>query len=198
MQQIVALSTAESELYRLLKLATALHSTVTILIGEGKVSSAGRVKHVDIKFQWLKMTIIEKHFLIRYMTSALTYSDGLTKSLAAPGFQQFVRMCLERKIIGNETIRGRTFVTINKSDLLTSMSMTQAEIESRIPQDSNLSFGSRVCPQIRDVDCAHLGFAPYLTLICCPKVRFVYPSNWPFWLCASVYRPEPFLMQPEP
>jgi hypothetical protein len=48
-------------------------STAAILIGEGKVSSAGRVKHVDIMFQWLKMAITEKHFLIRYVPSALYY-----------------------------------------------------------------------------------------------------------------------------
>jgi len=103
-------------------------STAAILIGEGKVSSAGRVKHVDIKFRCLKMTIKEKHFLIRYVPSALNYPDGLTKSLAAPGFQDFVRMCLEKKIIGNETIGlgGRTFVTINKSDSLTSVSRRSA------------------------------------------------------------------------
>ena len=36
--------------------------------------------------------------------------------------------------------------------------------------------------RIRDVGCAHLGFAPYLARICCPKVRCVHPSKWPFWL----------------
>jgi len=65
-------------------------NTAAILIGEGKVLSTGRVKHVNIKFQWLKMAIKEKHFFICYVHSALNYSDGLTKSLAAPGFQQFV------------------------------------------------------------------------------------------------------------
>jgi len=48
-------------------------NTATILIGDGKVSSAGRVKHVDIKFQWLKMAIKEKHFFISYVPSALNY-----------------------------------------------------------------------------------------------------------------------------
>jgi len=62
------------------------------------------------------MAIKEKHFLIRYVPSTLNYSDGLTKSLTASGFQLFVRMCLEKKIIGNETIGGRTFVTINEGD----------------------------------------------------------------------------------
>jgi len=100
--------------------------TAAILIGKVKVSFAGRVKHVDIKFQWLKMVTKEKHFLTRYVPSALNYLDGQTKSLAAPGFPHSVRMCLENKIIGNETIGGRTFVTINKSDLLTSVSKRSA------------------------------------------------------------------------
>jgi len=106
-------------------------NTAAIVIFEGNVSSACRVKHVDVKFQWLKMAINEKHFLIRYVPSALNYSDGPTKSLAAPGSQQFVRMCLNKKIIGNETIGGRTFVTINKSDSLTSVSRRSA-VESHM------------------------------------------------------------------
>jgi len=143
LQQIVALSTAESKLYGLVKLATALSwlrtimlaigydqspliiledNTAAILIGEGMVLSAGRDKHVDIKFQWMKTAIKEKHFSIRYVPSALNYSHGLTKSLVAPGFQHFVRMCIEKKIIGKETIGDQTFVTINKSDSLTSVS----------------------------------------------------------------------------
>ena len=39
---------------------------------------------------------------------------------------------------------------------------------------------------IRDVGCAHPGFAPYLARIRCPKVRFVHPSEWPFWLHTSL------------
>jgi len=94
LQQIEALSIAKSELYGLVKLTTALlwlrtiifeigydqslsimleDNTVSILIGEGKILSAGRVKQVDIKFQWLKMVIKEKYFLIRYVPSALNY-----------------------------------------------------------------------------------------------------------------------------
>jgi hypothetical protein len=147
LQQIVAFSTAESKLYGFVKLVTALlwlrtnkseigydqspfiileDNTAGILISHGKVSSAGQVKHVDIKFQWLKMSIKEKHFFIRYVSSALNYSDGLTKSLAAPGFQQFVRMCLKKWIIWNEAIGGRMFVTIKKSDSLTSVSRRSA------------------------------------------------------------------------
>ena len=41
---------------------------------------------------------------------------------------------------------------------------------------------------IRDVGCAHPGFAPYLARICCPKVRCVHPSKWPFWLHTSVFQ----------
>jgi len=105
-------------------------NAVGILFSKGKVSSAGRVKHADIKFQWLKMSIKEKHFFIRYVSSALNYSDGLTKRLAAPGFQQFVSMCLKKKIIWNETIGGWMFVTIKKSDSLTIVSMRSA-VESQ-------------------------------------------------------------------
>jgi len=39
---------------------------------------------------------------------------------------------------------------------------------------------------IRDVGCAHPGFAPYLARIHYPKIRCVHPSKWPFWLRASV------------
>ena len=38
---------------------------------------------------------------------------------------------------------------------------------------------------IRDVGCAHSGFAPYLERIRCPKSR-MHTSQWPFWLCTSV------------
>ena len=41
-------------------------------------------------------------------------------------------------------------------------------------------------PAIRDVGCAHSGFAPYLACIRCPKVRCVHPSELPFWLRALV------------
>jgi len=41
-------------------------------------------------------------------------------------------------------------------------------------------------PAIRDVGCAHPGFASYLASIRCPKVRSVHPSKWPFWLRATV------------
>jgi len=101
---------------------TLENNTAAILIREGKVSSAGRIKHVDMKFQWLKMAIKKNFFFICYVSAAVNYSDGLMKSLAALGFQQFVRMCLEKKIICNETIGGWMFVTINKSDSFTSVS----------------------------------------------------------------------------
>ena len=39
---------------------------------------------------------------------------------------------------------------------------------------------------IRDVGCAHPGCAPYLACIRCPKVRWVHPSKWHFWLRALV------------
>jgi len=42
--------------------------------------------------------------------------------------------------------------------------------------------------RIRDVDCTHLGFAPCLARTRCPKVGYVHPSKWPFWLCASVFQ----------
>jgi len=41
---------------------------------------------------------------------------------------------------------------------------------------------------IRDVACAHLGFAPYLARMRCPQVRCVHPSKWPFWLRALVHK----------
>jgi len=41
-------------------------------------------------------------------------------------------------------------------------------------------------PAIRDVGCAHSGFAPYLACIRSPKVRCVHPSELPFWLRALV------------
>jgi len=41
---------------------------------------------------------------------------------------------------------------------------------------------------IRDVGCAHLGFAPCLVRIRCSKVGYVHPSKWPFWVCASVFK----------
>jgi len=39
---------------------------------------------------------------------------------------------------------------------------------------------------IRDVAYVHPGFAPYLARIRCPKVRCMHPSQWPFWLRASM------------
>ena len=46
-------------------------------------------------------------------------------------------------------------------------------------------------PAIRDVGCAHPGFASYLASIRCPKVRSVHPSKWPFWLRASKHKKTP-------
>ena len=46
--------------------------------------------------------------------------------------------------------------------------------------------------RIRDVGCAHPGFAPYLARICCPIVRCVLPSKWPFWLRALVQKKKTF------
>jgi len=39
---------------------------------------------------------------------------------------------------------------------------------------------------IRDVGCAHPGFATFLARIGCPKVFCVHPSKWPLWLRALV------------
>ena len=82
--------------------------TAAILISKGKVLSTGRAKQLDSKFHCLKIAIKEKYFLIRYVPSALNYSDRLTKSLERwDSSSSWGCMCLEKKIIGNETIGGR-------------------------------------------------------------------------------------------
>jgi len=75
----------------------------------------------------------------------------------------------------------------NVMDLMMRLSNTKA----RAVADNKVALeASRIkwVACIRDVGCAHpgLGFAPYLACICCPKVRCVHPSKWPFWLRASV------------
>ena len=68
-----------------------------ILAAEGETSSAGRMKHVDIKFRFLAEKIKEGVLRIRYRPTDLNYADLMTKSLTPLKHKNMLELCSQHK-----------------------------------------------------------------------------------------------------
>ena len=78
-----------------------------ILAAEGETSSAGRMKHVDIKFRFIAEKIKQGVIRVRYRPTDLNYADLMTKSLTPLKHRNMIILCSSHKsepallIIGN-------------------------------------------------------------------------------------------------
>jgi hypothetical protein len=78
-----------------------------ILAAEGETSSAGRMKHVDIKFRFIAEKIKQGVIRVRYRPTDLNYADLMTKSLTPLKHRNMIILCNSHKsepallIIGN-------------------------------------------------------------------------------------------------
>ena len=68
-----------------------------ILIAENECSSAGRSKHIDVKFKFVAQAIAEGVVRIRYISTNLNFADLFTKPLVKDIFKRLVKLCVEDK-----------------------------------------------------------------------------------------------------
>jgi len=74
-----------------------------ILITENECSSAGKSKHLDVRFKFVAQAVVEGAVRVRYTPTDLNLADLLTKALPAVTFERLRRLCVENK-------RGEYFV----------------------------------------------------------------------------------------
>ena len=68
-----------------------------IMVAENESSSAGRCKHIDVKFKFVAEAIGDGAVKIRYTPSMYNFADIMTKPLTEAVFDRLVRMCLGSK-----------------------------------------------------------------------------------------------------
>lgn len=68
-----------------------------ILIAENECSSAGRSKHIDVRFKFVAQAVAEGAVRVRYTPTDLNLADILTKALPAVTFERLRRLCVENK-----------------------------------------------------------------------------------------------------
>jgi hypothetical protein len=62
-----------------------------IIVAEGETSSAGRSKHIDVRFKHVAQSIREGIVRVRYVSTKWNYADLMTKPLARLEFKGRVR-----------------------------------------------------------------------------------------------------------
>ena len=67
------------------------------MVAENESSSAGRCKHIDVKFKFVAEAIGDGAVKIRYTPSMYNFADIMTKPLTEAVFDRLVRMCLGSK-----------------------------------------------------------------------------------------------------
>ena len=67
---------------------------VTILIAEGESSSAGRAKHIDVRFKKVAESVRDGTVRVRYVPTDWNYADIMTKSLVEVKFKRCRDMCV--------------------------------------------------------------------------------------------------------
>ena len=77
-----------------------------ILIAEAECSSAGRTKHVDIRFRFIAERIKRGEVRIRYRPTDLNYSDLFTKALTPLKHKKMLEMCQGYKTEPGLLIQG--------------------------------------------------------------------------------------------
>ena len=61
------------------------------------MSSAGRSKHIDVRFKFVAQAVVEGAVRVRYTPTDLNLADLLTKALPADTFELLRRLCVENK-----------------------------------------------------------------------------------------------------
>ena len=69
-----------------------------IIIAEGETSSAGRSKHIDVRFKHVAQSIREGVARVRYVSTKGNYADLMTKPLAKLEFKRVRDLCLRPEI----------------------------------------------------------------------------------------------------
>ena len=72
-----------------------------ILLAEQETSSAGRCKHIDIKFRFVAEALKDRIVRVRYTPSDMNLADLLTKALTPATFHKLVTMSHDRKGIAH-------------------------------------------------------------------------------------------------
>ena len=70
----------------------------TIMIAENDSSSAGRCKHIDVRFRFVAEAVRDGAVRVRYCPSAYNYADILTKPLVPVKFDSMRHMCHDSKV----------------------------------------------------------------------------------------------------
>ena len=68
-----------------------------ILIAENECSSAGRSKHIDVRFKFVAQAIAEEAVRVRYTPTDMNLADLLTKALPTATFERLLRRCVGNK-----------------------------------------------------------------------------------------------------
>ena len=66
----------------------------TIIIAEGNVSSAGRAKHIDVRYKHAAESVRNGICILQYIASAWNFADIMTKALANTKFRSVRDLCL--------------------------------------------------------------------------------------------------------
>ena len=77
----------------------------TIMIAENDSSSAGRCKHIDVRFRFVAEAVRDGVVRVRYCPSAYNYADILTKALVSVKFDSMRHMCHDSKM-DKMSVRG--------------------------------------------------------------------------------------------
>jgi hypothetical protein len=68
-----------------------------IIVAEGETSSAGRSKHIDVRFKHVAQSIREGVARVIYVSTKLIYADLMTKPLAKLEFKRLRDLCLRQE-----------------------------------------------------------------------------------------------------
>ena len=130
LQKLVCLSSAESEFVALTScivevrylrmLLAELHhpqpepttiyedNRATIIIAEGNVSSAGRAKHIDVRYKHAAESVRNGICILQYIASAWNFADIMTKALANTKFRSVRDLCLNPATRPPEAVSSQT------------------------------------------------------------------------------------------
>ena len=68
-----------------------------ILVGSQECSSAGRCKHIDLRFRFVAMAVKQKVVRVRYTPTDVNIADLLTKALPTVVFERLLKLARDRK-----------------------------------------------------------------------------------------------------
>jgi hypothetical protein len=71
-----------------------------ILIAENECSSAGRSKHIDVRYKFVAQAITEGSVRVRYTPTDMNLADVLTKAVPAATFERLVKRLLRKDQLG--------------------------------------------------------------------------------------------------